>query len=334
MILAILTADWHVSETAPIWRSNELNWPRAMGRAIDQVLNIATKAHNCPVLIAGDLFHKPDVPPQVINWLLGHLPKRVIAIPGQHDLFNHNLELLEYSAFHTLNLAERIFSLANPSANSLYKTGIASILLSTDRTKTRVRVHGFPFGRKLEVVHPKYREYCYNIALCHSYIWKDSTNIPRQLAGEVKDTFNNVPLINNKVYGFDVIVYGDNHAAFEHQVRATTIFNCGSLMRRNKDQKEHQPRVGLLMYNEDESPSFSIESYPLNIAGEHCLPTDEEKQEEIGERPAITDFRQLGVELSKLQKDTKDLKLMIRRFCRANNIPNEVYDMIIATLAD
>jgi DNA repair exonuclease SbcCD nuclease subunit len=46
--------------------------------------------------------------------------------------------------------------------------------------------------------------------------------------------------------GFDYIISGDNHKSFSNKFKDRMIINCGSLMRKNVDQKDHKPCLWII----------------------------------------------------------------------------------------
>src|SRR3990172_3116798 len=100
--IAILTADWHLSHKPPIFRSTEPDWYAAMQRPLDEIISLSV-IHHCPVLCAGDIFHKWNSPPELINFVMSQADCTKLTIAGQHDLPNHNFREIERSAYWTLD---------------------------------------------------------------------------------------------------------------------------------------------------------------------------------------------------------------------------------------
>ena len=229
-VIAILTADFHLSLKAPPWRSAEEDWFKAMAKPLGEVVDLQIE-YDCPVLCPGDIFDRWNSPPELINFALEYLPDNMYCIPGQHDLPNHNYEEIKRSAYWTLVQAGKII-------NIIPNKKIASTIGS---------IFGFPFGKKLTVA-PNGK--ALKIALIHEYIWDRGHSYP------------NAP-IENKIsitlskYGYDVIVYGDNHNGFLYvNMAGIAIFNCGCLMRRKSDEINYKPQVGLLLESGKVEPHF------------------------------------------------------------------------------
>jgi hypothetical protein len=189
-----------------------------MARPLKQLDEISEK-HKAPILCAGDVFHHWNSPPELINWAYEHLPM-MFAIPGQHDLPHHDFHSIHKSAFQTM-------------------VEMGKILTSRKRLRRHgMDVHSFPFGFKVN--HPGgARIECNQIALIHSYIWQEGNTYPG--APEEKHTKR----YQEKLKGFDVAVFGDNHSGFS-SFGDCRIFNCGTLIPRRIDEREYTPMVGLL----------------------------------------------------------------------------------------
>ena len=56
-VIAILTADIHLSHKPPVWRSNEPDWYAAMRRPLYELQDLQQK-YECPILAAGDMCNK------------------------------------------------------------------------------------------------------------------------------------------------------------------------------------------------------------------------------------------------------------------------------------
>lgn len=227
-LVAILCADIHLSHKAPIARSAEPDWYAAMLRPLRQLSDLAAD-HQVPVICAGDVFDRWNSPPELINFALAHLPC-MHAVPGQHDLPNHSYEERKRSAYWTLVEAGRITNLRKG-----------------DVVGKELLCNGFPWG---EDVRPPIKEDGIWIAVVHKYIYRRGegySGVPKeqQVAGYSK-----------ALDGYDVAIFGDNHIGFQGEVGGCTVFNCGSLMRRNIDQRDYQPMVGLLFSDGTVEPHF------------------------------------------------------------------------------
>ena len=228
-IIAIFAADIHLSLNPPIWRSAEPDWFDAMLRPLVELRTLAT-LHNCPIVYAGDIFDKWNSSPELINFAIKHLPKGC-AIPGQHDLPLHNYEDIGKSAYWTLIEAGVL----------VYLFPSTPAIIEKDTNKNKMLVSGFPFGHKIKTL--EHRNEKIYIAVAHEYKWIKDCSYPNAPRDQKLKTPS-----SKKHLGYDVIIYGDNHKGWycKWPNCKTEFFNCGSLMRRNSDQIDYKPQVGLL----------------------------------------------------------------------------------------
>jgi len=226
-IIAILLADIHLSLKPPIWRSAEQDWLKAQCRVLKEVRLLQSK-YKCPILCAGDIFDRWNCAPELINYALSHLPK-MYAIPGQHDLPYHRIDDINKSAFWTLVEAGKIEFLSSEKCLPL----------------PGMTVYGFPYQNEVtEKPHPTNSRL--SVAIIHDYIWMSKHHYPNPPKEKQIDGRLASKLVNKKLYGYDIIVFGDNHDGFLTRTGKTTIFNCGTLIRRKSDEIDYKPQVGLL----------------------------------------------------------------------------------------
>ncbi len=231
--IAILTADWHLSEKAPIARSAEPDWPAAQARPLKQITDLATQ-HNCPVLMAGDLFDRHSPGPALINWTIDHMPPNVYAVPGNHDLPLHSWKALKKSAFWTLVKARKL-TLLRPGKPVEVGEGAAAL-----------RLWGFPTG--FEVKPPPVHSLTIDVAVIHAYCWIPSKGHPGASDNHRAKAWR------KQLDGYSLAVFGDNHKGpFQLGSRlkdlGPVVYNCGGLQRRKSDEYDHKPAVGLLYDN-------------------------------------------------------------------------------------
>jgi len=204
---ALLSADWHLRADTPTSRTDDFT--AAMWRKV-QFINDLAKEHDIPILIAGDLGHRPQWP----NWLIEKFMSiisdiEIIAIAGQHDLPGHNLEAIPQSGFGVLFRSGYI-KLANQSS-----LGIAQ----------------FSYGQEIKKSN-------YNIAMTHQMVIEDKPYWPGQVASSAKSLLKKFP-------DYKLILSGDNHQPFVVKYEGRLLVNPGSMMRSTADQIDHQPRVYL-----------------------------------------------------------------------------------------
>lgn len=227
-VIAITAGDIHISN-CPSARSAEPSWFAVMKRQFDELIELQIQ-HNVPIVYAGDIFHKYNASPELINFAIANLP-RGYSIPGQHDLPDHRIDQIHKSAYHTLCEADVLWDLKKPT-----------------RSK-RIWFHPFPWGSEIKPLGKSSKELydsfdrnMTHLAVVHRYIWKEGCSY----VGADKNQEYSGYMLN--LQGYDAAVFGDNHLSFVVDGAGTvnTIFNGGTFFRRRTDEREHQPQVGLL----------------------------------------------------------------------------------------
>ncbi|MDP2363787.1 MAG: metallophosphoesterase, partial [Ignavibacteria bacterium] len=230
---AILTADWHIRPTAPVCRTDD--FLAAMWKKVEFILDLSDK-HCAPIIIAGDIGLKSQWPNWLLEELIGRIKAkkdqgaRVYAIPGQHDLPDHNLEWWRASAIGVLHESEVITFLGIDDQKyvNLNEVGLRSIF-------------PFPFGVEIRTIgNPLGDDYPRPlIAVAHTLV---TERAPESfLADKAQSAMN----LLEKFQQYDLILTGDNHKPFVVEYEGRLLVNPGSLMRTTADQVDHKPRVYL-----------------------------------------------------------------------------------------
>lgn len=296
-VIAILLADLHLSLKAPLWRSAESDWLETQKRVLLEISDLQLE-YNCPIFCAGDILNQWNCSPELINYTINYLFD-MYAIPGQHDLPLHQYEDIHRSAYLTLVKAGKI----------------QNILPGCCVVKNDMVIQGFPFGYKIT---PCLREdkLKLHIAAVHDYVWIPGCSYPEApKEKQIKST----KLRNGKLMGYDVIIFGDNHKGFLTKVGKTTIFNCGTLMRRKSDEIDYKPQVGLLLESGKVIPHY------LDISKDKYLETIEE--EEVN--PEL-DMKSFMEELEKLDETAFDFAERMKQFLqRTKKISDQAKEIIL-----
>ena len=245
-VLAMCAADLHLSSKKPSCRSGEEDWFGAMARPLRELKKIQRR-YDCPVLLAGDVFHKHDPNPELVNWAIRELPDRTIAIPGNHELSNHRLEDIKKSAFWTLVEAGKIQYSTEPM---------------TIPGKVALIIHPFPFGVSVQSLSNPH-DLGLEIALVHDYVYSPSKG---ESYPNVAPSCRSDKFIEN-CQGYDLVITGDNHIPFEYE----NLFNCGAFIRRRADERKHRPSVGII------HADGHVHRYFLDISKDQFNEDEEEK---------------------------------------------------------
>ena len=302
-VFAICSGDWHCWLEPPAARANEPDWPGALVRPIREISDIQDK-YTCPVLIAGDLFHRYNPPPELLWRVLSVFPSyhgrfATYAVPGQHDLRLHNLKDICHTAYGLLANLGKIEDLSVWNRQASLPGGFD--------------LFGFGWGQEIT---PPGGNSRLKVCLIHKYLWTGKN-----------DGFPGAPedgLVHNieALSGYDVVISGDNHNSFYKRIqngsgRIQTFYNPGSLHRRNSDQIGHHPQVGLL--HED----GSITTYFLNISKDVFTPT-----ETPSETPVSAELESFIRELQHLKTQTLDFGSALERAIEKLR-PNDAVTKII-----
>jgi DNA repair exonuclease SbcCD nuclease subunit len=229
-----------------------------MARPLTELAELSTY-YNAPILCAGDIFDHWKAEPQLINFALNNLP-HMYAIPGQHDLPLHNIDLLKKSAWWTLALAEKIEPL-------IYEEPISIV--------GDIVIHAFPWGRKLTPLKKGLSKDKYHIALVHDYFWMKEYKYP------TAPKKHHISRYIKAIKGYHAVVFGDNHKGFKTKVNDVPVYNCGTLMRRRSDEKEYEPRIGLLcrsgkiLIHKTSLRSEKLETQEEDMSGQHRISNGE-----------------------------------------------------------
>ena len=310
-VLAVTCSDVHLTLTAPISRSNEPDWLEAQGRVLDQVKEIADK-HQVPVIYAGDIFHKNNAPPELINWAIGRLPWGY-AVPGQHDLPHHVYDDVRKSAYWTLvevgNIVDLEWNEVQVEEHSDYKLAL----------------YGFPWGKDIRYIDhdiPTGAD-LYNVAVIHKYIW---------VAGK---TFVGAPeeeklsAYKKELRGFDVATFGDNHKGFTGVADDCKVINNGCLIPRRADELNYEPFVGLICLDEDGYVCVSTEKLDISQdlwSLDESMSADAELIKE--------DMGRFLKELKSLNSDEYNFKDAVTHFLATNKVSEGVKGILLDVLED
>ncbi|MAF51026.1 MAG: hypothetical protein CMH64_02950 [Nanoarchaeota archaeon] len=225
----ILSSDWHVRGTKPICRTDD--YIEAQTKKIKFILSLAEK-YDCPILIAGDLGHKPIWGDKLLNYfidILNRFPSvKIYTICGQHDLINHRLDKWEEGGIGLLN-RKKCIKVLTKEYKDISPFSYNDALLDSNKS----------------------------ISLVHKMIIKSQEDKlwDRQEADHAKKLLK-------KLSGSKLIVTGDNHQSFVIEQNNRLLVNAGSIMRMSANQVDHKPSI-YLWYADNNS----VERVYLPITG-------------------------------------------------------------------
>ena len=172
-------------------------------------------------------------------------------------------------------------------------------------------MHGYGWEQDILPVATKVDRHGFlQVALIHRYVWIKDKGFPgaseenraRALAGQLK--------------GYDFAITGDNHQTFTVKLGNCTLFNCGTFMRRKQDERDVEPRVGVL------HDDGTIVPYKFNTAGDKFhKPT-----KDIEEAPA--DIQAFLKELEQLGEHGIDFRSVVEQHLRKGDLDPEAQQII------
>lgn len=242
-----------------------------------------------------------------MNWAIRQFKKfgKVFAIPGNHDLPHHNYKDVSKSAYWTLveagviqNLVPGTYVMVNQIHEVClwpFPCGFEVVPRPTPKK---------PLGA--DVLH---------VAAVHEYIWMEEHGYP----GAPEEM--NVKAYSPKLKGYDAALFGDNHKGFAVQRGECHLLNSGGFMRRKSDEADYQPTVGLL------SGEGIWTRVPLNVA-------DDKFAFDLTKLPPheVANLEGFVSMLSSLGDTVVDFGSAIAQYMARNNIPDDVKEIIIASM--
>jgi DNA repair exonuclease SbcCD nuclease subunit len=209
-------SDWHVRASNPISRKDD--YVETLFKKIQQLVDKAVEL-NCPIICAGDLLDGPTVPYWLLNRLIRVLqPAAVVAIIGNHETLQHNINHIQDTALWTLHEAEAI------ALPCLEYPG--PLMYSWDGDNVSLAcVH---FGQAPQGPVKGYT----NILVSHDSVFEDK--VPFFMEGKAYTAAE----YKEKYPGYDFYLCGDIH----QPCNRGGVLVSGSMMRSNIIQKDYRPR--------------------------------------------------------------------------------------------
>lgn len=220
--LAITSSDWHIRTTVPCSRA-EADWFEVMRSRVAALTEVWEANGKPPILVAGDLFDNANPPASAVSWAIDNLRHLapIYTIPGQHDLYGHSMDRLEYAAY-----------------GAMMKSGVFHNLLpgKWNYVSGALAVWAMPWGSyALPKKPPKSPNYL-PLAVVHKYVWCTSET---KHHGAEDDS--RVTAITEYAQHFKGVAIGDNHIAW----KAGIFLNHGSLFQTTSAQKDHEHLLGI-----------------------------------------------------------------------------------------
>jgi hypothetical protein len=297
-VIAVAAGDLHLSDSPPLFRSAEPDWFGAMERQLGELKRLAQSFGGVPLLVPGDVFHRWNPSPKLINFAMRHLPF-CYAVPGQHDLRHHSYADVKDTAYWTLVQAGKLFDL---------KPGVPQPVEG-------MLLWGFPWGSPPAPRPPHAILEGLHVAVCHRYVWTESCSHPGA------DPAARLGAVRASLKGYDAAVFGDNHLGFvSHRPGECTVVNCGGFMRRNSDQRGYRPSAWLL------HSDGSARRHFYDVSEDVCL--------EAGPSPEAPALEEFLCELGSLGGATADFREAVYRACKNGAVSEGAMGYVRKALGD
>jgi predicted phosphodiesterase len=238
---AIFCSDFHLREDIPLCYTGD--YQKEQWGSVDLISELQ-QIYDCEVYHAGDLFDNWKPSPNLLRQTILHLPKRFYTIYGQHDLPQHNLQLVNKCGINVLEAGKHLTVLPN--------------------------CH---WGQKPD----KFAKY--SIHPEHSLlVWHIMNYVGRLPWPGCKDY--SAMNILRKYPQYDIICTGDNHKTFTAELDGRVLINPGSLMRMDANQINHKPCV-FLWFAKDNSFEQVFLPIQLNVISREHLERKQERDNRI-----------------------------------------------------
>jgi predicted phosphodiesterase len=296
--IAACVADIHFSHSVPGSRAETREEWYSLQKKFCDFLRQEYKGK--PIFVAGDVTENWNEPPELINFLIDHMPA-VYAVAGNHDLPNHQMKDIHRSAFWTLVQAGKIIFIRD-SWEPVY--GLA--------------VYGYSYGDLVTDGPPKLPlpvksdYYPVKLAVVHDYLWSGEGTAFPGVEG-IKHVDHHTYFLHDN---FDCAVFGDNHIRQMGKSNGINWVNPGPIMRRTIKEKNQTPAVAELF----DDGSFEFREVPDFQAKWKEDPTTIEATE--------IDVRKLAELLSKLGDSGVDYLNALKQAINSHECRKSVRNLI------
>lgn len=242
----IATADIHITKQRPEKRKD--NYLKTVLNKLEQIIQITKEqTHTNLLVVAGDFFDSPTVPYDVTRQVIKLIKKHnieILTVPGQHDLRYHQT------------------GLNNTPLGILTETGLVS---TTNRTEFDMSLAGWNEEPKKEA----------EILLIHKMVTEEFGLFPGHDYTNAKQILKDYPWAR-------LIISGDNHRPHLVEHKNRIQLNCGSVVRKRKDQIDYEPAVwGVKLGSIIGIKRFPLKIKPAKEVYDFSKIEKEENQEEI-----------------------------------------------------
>lgn len=213
----IACGDLHITNQVPQYRKPD--YVKHMFNKFRQIYDIAYESNAEMVAVAGDFFDSPRVPYEITNEVMEDIQcggVLTLVVPGQHDLRYHT-QGLKNTPLGTLSQSESITVLPNDQAFRFDDVTFVGAGWNEEPTM------------QADVV------LTHQMVIYKEKLWDDQ-----------EDYIKGFDLLKKYSWA-KCVISGDNHKPHMLRTKMGRLqINCGSMMRKSKDQMKHRPRVWLV----------------------------------------------------------------------------------------
>jgi len=307
----LIVGDLHLRGDNP--RNRKGNYYQDCLAKLEEVFDIAQR-HGAMIVQVGDVFNSPATSISVVSdfaYFLQWHERRIHTVPGNHDIFAHNIETLPRTP---LGLLLRLNVMAKASCNM-----------------EDFDLRMVPFDHTLDHDGHEYVDIDFSDIDFPKILVVHGMLLPRSPGFEMRHT-----LIDDvaKTTNADVIISGHYHQPFMQRTNGKLFINPGALMRisATHEEIERTPQVVLLDTKRVMNPGYMPLAIPLDCArpGEEVLDRTQLETEETREE----NMRQF-VELLEQQGESKYLNIqaIMESIAEASYLPIEVVEEALARIA-
>jgi DNA repair exonuclease SbcCD nuclease subunit len=213
----IAISDLHLRDDVPKCRTDDFK--QVQNLTLYKIYEIAQHNGYCPILIAGDIFHKWNPSLSLVRETFIALNReeniKIFAVAGQHDLPNHNIDLIDKTG---LGLLCQFIDIVGDFACFVGDKSYWGCSWDGEINKDICKNNK-------------------NVLIVHKLLWHKNKPFPEATQDSSAEVFM------KKHPEFKVIISGDNHETFVVKTDNQLLINCGSCTRQKADQIDHIPKA-------------------------------------------------------------------------------------------
>ena len=247
----IILGDMHIRGDNP--RNRIGNYYQDCKKKLQEIFDIAEE-HSAEIIQVGDVFNSPTISLNILSDLVTFLwnqGKMIYTVPGNHDIFAHNLSTLNRTALGFLINTGYMKDVNKCKFSSYYEPKVVLIGRGFD--------HTLDHDYSEYILQDKYKDIEKKILVIHGMLLPESPGFEMR-----HSTIDRVAEITNA----DVIISGHYHEPFMKRCKDKLFINPGALMRisATNAEIERTPQVVLLDTDKLNDQLYMPEIIKLNTA--------------------------------------------------------------------